>query len=217
MAAERTNSTNRKIVALMLLAGGAFLTYAVFHSSKGTSLSGWEPVNKPLKTTIENLQNKHKPDFMKTSTIPSDYFSKQKGGVTKKSTTETGAPKEVAAIEEISKGKSDNRLTIENKTTHVHSSKDERSSQAQEVSVPAATESSIPTATESSTLLDLNHASQAELETLPGIGPSKAKAILSFRVQHNGFNSLEQLLEVKGIGPKVLERLSKLVRISTTK
>jgi competence protein ComEA len=209
MAAERTISTNRKIVALMLLAGGVLLTYAVFHSSKGTSISSWEPVNEPLKAAIESLQNKQKPDFMKSSTIPSDYFSSKKGGVTKGNTTEAGASKEAAAIKEISKGKSDNGLTVENKPTQVHTSTDEKSSSTQEAPIPAATESS--------TLLDLNHASQAELETLPGIGPSKAKAIISFREQHNGFNRLEQLLEVKGIGPKALERLSKLVRISTTK
>jgi competence protein ComEA len=187
MAADRTISTNRKIVALMLLAGGALLAYAIFHSSKGTSFSSWEPVNEPLKAAIENLQNKHEPDFMKSSTIPSDYFSSKKQEATKGNTKEAGASKEGTAIEEISKGKSDNRLTIENK------------------------------ATKSSALLDLDHASQEELETLPGIGPSKAKAIISFREQHNGFNSLEQLLEVKGIGPKALERISKLVRISTTK
>jgi competence protein ComEA len=214
MAVERTISTNRKIVALMLLAGGALLTYAVFHSSKGTSISSWEPVNESLKAAIENLQNKHEPDFMKSSTIPSDYFSSKKEGVIKGNTKEAGASKEVAASEEMSKRKSDNGLTIENKATQDHTSMDEKSSSIQEAAIPAATESS---ALLDPALLDLNHASQVELETLPGIGPSKAKAIISFREQHNGFNSLEQLLDVKGIGPKALERLSKLVRISTTK
>jgi competence protein ComEA len=211
MAVERMSSTNRKIMALMLFAGGALLAYAIFHSSKGTSISSWEQVNEPLKAAIENLQNNHEPEFMKSSTIPSDYFSLKKGGVTKGDTTEAGASKAGtgAAIEEISKGNSDNGLTIENNATQVHTSTDEKSSSTQEASIPASTESS--------TLMDLNHASQTELETLPGIGPTKAKAIITYREQHNGFNKMEQLLEVKGIGPKALEVLSKLVRISVTK
>lgn len=56
-------------------------------------------------------------------------------------------------------------------------------------------------------LIDLNLATQPELELLPGIGPAKAQAILDYRRRSNGFRSLGQLLEVQGIGPKTLERL----------
>lgn len=56
-------------------------------------------------------------------------------------------------------------------------------------------------------LIDLNQATQPELELLPGIGPAKAQAILDYRRRSNGFRSLGQLLEVQGIGPKTLEKL----------
>lgn len=56
--------------------------------------------------------------------------------------------------------------------------------------------------------VNLNRAGAAELETLPGIGPSRSRAILELRRQLGGtFKSVEQLLDVKGIGEKSLEKL----------
>lgn len=55
--------------------------------------------------------------------------------------------------------------------------------------------------------LDLNHASAAELATLPGIGPAKAARILEARRARSGFRSLDDLLAVPGIGPATVERL----------
>jgi competence ComEA-like helix-hairpin-helix protein len=54
----------------------------------------------------------------------------------------------------------------------------------------------------------LNQASAEELDGLPGIGPAKAAAILELRSQSGGrFSALEDLLQVKGIGPATLERM----------
>ncbi|HLR19752.1 MAG TPA: helix-hairpin-helix domain-containing protein [Staphylococcus sp.] len=55
--------------------------------------------------------------------------------------------------------------------------------------------------------IHLNSATEAQLLTIPGIGPSKAKAIIEYREQNGAFESLEQLTEVKGIGVKTLEKL----------
>jgi competence protein ComEA len=55
--------------------------------------------------------------------------------------------------------------------------------------------------------LDLNEATLSQLESLPGIGPSKAKAILDYRELHGRYRSVDELLEVKGIGSKMLEKL----------
>lgn len=63
-------------------------------------------------------------------------------------------------------------------------------------------------------LLNLNTASAAELETLPGIGPKGAQAILEDRNRHGPFMSVEDLLRVKGIGPKKLDTLRPLVTVS---
>jgi competence protein ComEA len=55
--------------------------------------------------------------------------------------------------------------------------------------------------------VSLNSADQAALETVPGIGPVTALAIISEREKLGGFRSIEQLLEVDGIGPSTLESI----------
>lgn len=61
--------------------------------------------------------------------------------------------------------------------------------------------------------LDLNTASVDELDVLPGIGPTTAAAIVAHRDQHGPFVSVEELLEVAGIGPAKLAALSGLIRV----
>lgn len=61
--------------------------------------------------------------------------------------------------------------------------------------------------------LDLNAATQTQLEELPGIGPVTAAAIIAWRSRHQRFSRVEELAEVDGIGPKTLERLRTLVRV----
>jgi competence protein ComEA len=59
--------------------------------------------------------------------------------------------------------------------------------------------------------IDLNRASAEELETLPGIGASKAAAIVEAREAQGGFASLEDLEAVRGIGPALMAKLRPLV------
>jgi competence protein ComEA len=61
--------------------------------------------------------------------------------------------------------------------------------------------------------IDLNTADEAALDALPGVGPATAKAIVSYRESHGPFTSVDQLLEVRGIGPAKLDELADLVRV----
>jgi competence protein ComEA len=61
--------------------------------------------------------------------------------------------------------------------------------------------------------VNINKADQAALEALPGIGAAKATAIIEYRTKNGNFKTKEQLLEVKGIGPKILESLQKEIEI----
>ncbi len=61
--------------------------------------------------------------------------------------------------------------------------------------------------------IDLNTASQAQLETLPGIGPSLAQAIIAARSRLGGFRSVDDLREVRGIGDRRLADLRPLVTV----
>lgn len=56
-------------------------------------------------------------------------------------------------------------------------------------------------------LVNVNTASQKELESLPGIGEVIAQRIIEYRETHGPFTTVEDLLKVKGIGPKKLEKL----------
>lgn len=62
-------------------------------------------------------------------------------------------------------------------------------------------------------LVDLNAATVEDLDTLPGIGPVTAEAIISWRDANGRFDSVEQLGDVDGIGPARLDKLRDLVRV----
>ena len=65
----------------------------------------------------------------------------------------------------------------------------------------------------SSGKLNLNAATEAELTTLPGIGPAKAQAILEYREQNGRFKSVDDLKNVSGIGEKTFEKLREFIEI----
>ena len=68
-------------------------------------------------------------------------------------------------------------------------------------------------ATSASGPVDLNTATEAQLETLPGIGPSFAAAIIRERERRGGFASVDQLRDVRGIGEKRFAELKPLVSV----
>ena len=55
--------------------------------------------------------------------------------------------------------------------------------------------------------ININKASEEELQNLTGIGPSKAKAIVQYREEHGAFKSVDDLKNVTGIGDKTLEKI----------
>jgi competence protein ComEA len=62
-------------------------------------------------------------------------------------------------------------------------------------------------------LLDLNRATEAELERLPGIGPARARNIVADRERHGSFSRVADLDRIPGIGPAAVARLSTLLRV----
>ena len=82
------------------------------------------------------------------------------------------------------------------------------------VSVPTIP-GAIPSATTSATtsLINLNSATSDQLDTLPGVGPSTAKAIISYRSRKGPFGKVEDLLNVPGIGPAKVAALRDQVTV----
>ena len=60
--------------------------------------------------------------------------------------------------------------------------------------------------------ISLSTASEAQLETIDGIGPALAGRIIEYRDSHGGFHSLDELKQVSGIGDKRFETLRKALR-----
>ncbi len=63
------------------------------------------------------------------------------------------------------------------------------------------------------TRLDLNAATQAELGALPGIGPTRAEAILRYRALRGRFQAVDDLRDVPGLDAGTVERLRPLVKV----
>ena len=59
----------------------------------------------------------------------------------------------------------------------------------------------------------INMASKSELALLPGIGPKRAGQIIHLRSERKGFKSKEELLEISGIGPATLRKISPLITL----
>lgn len=88
------------------------------------------------------------------------------------------------------------------------------------VSPPAPTETPdvptpapVATAPSRTAKLNINSATAAQFELLPGIGPALAGRIVAYRTAHGRFGSITELDKVDGIGPKTLERLAPLISV----
>jgi competence protein ComEA len=62
-------------------------------------------------------------------------------------------------------------------------------------------------------MVDLNNATVAQLDQLPGVGPSTARAIVEHRSRNGPFAKVDDLLAVRGIGPAKLAELRAFVRV----
>ena len=63
-------------------------------------------------------------------------------------------------------------------------------------------------------LISINKATQEELEQLPGVGPVTATRIIAYREQHEGFSTIDELMEIKGIGQKTVEKLKPYIELN---
>jgi competence protein ComEA len=82
---------------------------------------------------------------------------------------------------------------------------------------PEVGEENVPSASRGGSgegLININTASAAELERLPGIGPVLAQSIVDYRQAHGPFGTVEEIMEVQGIGQGVFEDIRELITVS---
>jgi competence protein ComEA len=78
--------------------------------------------------------------------------------------------------------------------------------------IPTPVQSVIASGSETD-LININTASSIELETLPGIGSTTAGKIITYRQEHGPFISIEDIINVSGIGPGTYERIKDLITV----
>ena len=73
----------------------------------------------------------------------------------------------------------------------------------------AASTSVVPSAD----LININTATLAQLDSLPGIGPTTAQKIIDYRTTHGPFQKIEDIMNVSGIGPATFDKLKDLITV----
>ncbi|MFC4599307.1 ComEA family DNA-binding protein [Cohnella hongkongensis] len=188
----------RMALALTLLAIGiAVLAAALLGSSGKEAIPGWTPVNDALRTALEQARL---PGGQDDSAAPGSQPERKTAPLSEPQPDQPPGPASDRQSPDPAAGPGQSPASPEPAGSPAEFS-------PEDPAPPAA-----PSGTEAGTL-DLNRATEADLDALPGIGPAKAKAILAHRDKIGGFRRVEQLLDVKGIGPKVFERLSVLVHV----
>jgi len=86
-------------------------------------------------------------------------------------------------------------------------------SRDEEISIPVVSGGSGSIGLSSDGTVNINQASLQDLETLPGIGPSLAQAILDYRDLNGVFREIDEIMEVPGIGPAKFEDLKPMISV----
>jgi competence protein ComEA len=81
--------------------------------------------------------------------------------------------------------------------------------------VPPATAGALTGPGASTAPVDLNTADAAALDSLPGVGPVTAAAIIAWRTEHGPFTDIEQLQAIPGIGPAKYAQIALYVTVSS--
>lgn len=180
----------QKLLIIGLLVAAAVLLCTALYRPEGNSPPGWVPVNEQVERALGSQEQGKALGEGQAASVGAVVGEKKESdeassadGVSTSKGADAGA--EVAA----------------------------KSAANSTVSAPdaASADNATPPPPDTEGKVDINHATVEQLDTLPGIGASKAKAIAADREQNGLYHNADDLLRVKGIGPKLLAKLKSFI------
>lgn len=201
---------NRKKMKKLILPIGV-LALLVFLFIQRQFLSA-TPSAEPIQPSLLNDTNLTEAVEIKNNEENNTIFIEVKGAVTKPGVYELKNGDRVLTAIELAGGylpESDSK-TI----NHAQKVEDEMIIYVpmigEELEIPANSSSMDSSGNQ---LVNINKADMQGLTSLPGIGPAKAEAIISYREENGGFKSVQDLMEVTGIGEKTFEKLETYITV----
>jgi len=83
----------------------------------------------------------------------------------------------------------------------------------EQIDIPDLANEDTPATIQTQGKINVNQATQIELETLPGIGSEKAQTLIAYREEHGNFSTIDDLLYVPGFGPVLVDSLRNLIDV----
>jgi competence protein ComEA len=178
-------------------------------------------INHTLATRIvKGRPYKNIGDLKKVDGLTSSKINALKGNITFGSgttaqTTKTKKPAKTTTGSDVGSRETPSSQNEETPTVSKHPAN--QTTQTSHTTTPS-TKAPSPTGAASGRLapgqtVNINKASLEELDALPGIGPTKAQAIIDYRNEHGGFNSIEDIQKVKGIKEGEFSKIQDLIRV----
>lgn len=104
----------------------------------------------------------------------------------------------------------DKKMEEKQNTERIQSNKQSKTTEKSQNTTSISTNA---TGKNQNTKVNINTATQTELETLPGIGPSTASKIVSYRKENGKFKSIEEIKKVNGIGESKYKKIKELIKV----
>lgn len=202
----RLTGARGKGAGALALAGIAVLGYVFLQPTGLADIPGWEPVNAQLAEALGEASGSAKPSETGAA-LQAKPDSSSVSGQALGAASSTGS----AAAEGAPAGQTSSGGLGANGNAGAPASASGASPGVQPPSPAADVGASL--VADASGKLNLNTATADQLDALKGIGPSKAQAIVAYREQKGPFHSIDDLLNVKGIGPKLLEGIREQVTV----
>lgn len=198
----------RKSVLLPSILGISGLCYFYFSSSDSS------PPQEELIETIQPIEEKNLSESAEEA-VMQQVFVEIKGAVMYPGVYELEQDQRIKDVVQLAGGYTENADT--QFINHAQKVQDEmviyipiKGEQLEEGTSSLLT---LPTETNKEQKININKADVATLATLPGIGPSKAQSILTYREENGQFQTIDDLKNVSGIGDKTFEKLKDAITV----